>query len=81
MIYLNGEQLLIYSKTGPATYLSEYPKVAEILDTKHIATSSMGYTPELDIYEISDMKLMLKSLLPDDVEVNITIDDISLRSN
>ena len=33
------------------------------------------------MYEIFDIKLMLKSLLPDDVKVNITINDIRLRSN
>ena len=33
------------------------------------------------MYEISDINLMLKSLLPKEVKVNITIDDIRLKSN
>ena len=58
-----------------------YHEVAEVLDTKHIATSSTGNTLPPSIYETSDIKLMLKSLLPNDVKVNITIDDIRFRSN
>ena len=53
----------------------------DILDKKYIGASTTGYTLPRGIYEISDLNLMLKSLLPDDVEVNITNDDISLRSN
>ena len=56
-----------------------YNEVEEILDTQYIATSSGGGPPELN--EISDIALMLKSFLPKDVKVNITIDDIRQRSN
>ena len=41
----------------------------------------MGYTLEPGIFEFSDNELMLKSLLPDVIKVNITIDDIRLRWN
>ena len=48
---------------------------------KHIDAKSTGYTFPPGIYEVYDINLMLKSLLPDDVEKNITIDDIRLISN
>ena len=43
--------------------------------------STTGYRLSPGIYEISDIKLMLKSILPDDVKVDFTIDDIRLRSH
>ena len=58
-----------------------YHEVAEILDTKFIVAKSTGYTFPPGIYEVFDNHLMLKSLLPDDVKVNFTIDDNRLRSN
>ena len=42
---------------------------------KYIDASTAGYTLEPGIYEISDINFMLMSLLPDEVKVNITIDD------
>ena len=56
-------------------------EVAEILDIKSIDAKSTGYTFPVGVYEVSKINLMLESLLPDDVKVNITIDDIGLRSN
>ena len=58
-----------------------YSEVEEILDTKCNATSTTGYTFKPRKFKISDFNLMLKSLIPDEVKVNITIDDIRLRSN
>ena len=43
---------------------------------KFVDASTLGYTLEPGIYEVSDFNFMLKSLLP-----RITIDDIRLRSN
>ena len=48
---------------------------------KYIDASTTRYTLEPGIYEISDMNLMLKSLLPEEVKVIITIDDIRLKTN
>ena len=39
-----------------------------------------GYTIQPGVYEITDNSLMLKSLLPKGVKVNITIDDTRLKS-
>ena len=58
-----------------------YHEVAEILDMKNFNASTTRYTFPPGIYEISDNNLMLKSLLPDDIKVNITVDDNRLRSN
>ena len=57
-----------------------YSEVEFILDVKCIPTSSVGYTFPAGFYEISDINLLLKSSLPDEVKVNDTIDDIRLRS-
>ena len=58
-----------------------YSEIENILDMKYIPTLVSGYTLPLGIYEISDINSMLKSLLPNEVKVNITADDIRLRSN
>ena len=52
-----------------------------MIDTKNVATSTIGYTLPPGIYETSDFDLLLKSLLPDDVTVKLTLDHIRLRSN
>ena len=43
--------------------------------------STKGYTLPLGIYEIIVNTFMLKFLLPKEVKVNITNDDIRLKSN
>ena len=58
-----------------------FDELIDILDTKYIAASSTGHTLPPGIYEISDNNLTLKSLIPDDVEVNFKIADIRLKSD
>ena len=58
-----------------------YDVVVDLLDVKYIAKSAIGYTVAPGVYKISDDNLMLKSLLLHYLKVNITIDDIRLRSN
>ena len=58
-----------------------YDEIVDILDVKYIAGSTTGHTLEPATYEITNVNLMLKSLLPNKAKVNITIDDIGLRSN
>ena len=48
---------------------------------KYISTNRIGYSIDLGIYEIVDLNNTLKYILPDNVEVNITMDDIRLKSN
>ena len=58
-----------------------YTQIGFTFDMKDTATAAIGYTLPPSIYEVSDINLMSKCLLPDEVEVNITFDDIRLRSN
>ena len=58
-----------------------YDGTIDILDLKYITGSTKGYTLPVDIYEIIDINFMLKSLLPKEAKVTITIDDIRLKSN
>ena len=51
-----------------------YDEIVDVLDVKYIAGSTNGYTLVPGIYEVSDINLMLKSLLPNK-KINITIDD------
>ena len=53
-----------------------YNGIVDILDIKYIPESTIGYTLPARIYEISGLNLILKTLLPDDVKVNITNDMI-----
>ena len=58
-----------------------FDEILDILGVKNIALSTNGFTSPPGINEISDNNLVLKSLLPNMVRVNITIDDKRLRSN
>ena len=58
-----------------------HSEFTEMLDTKYIATPSTGRTFPPGFYGTFDLTFMLKSLHPDDVKINITNDDIKLRSN
>ena len=58
-----------------------YDKVIDVLDLKYISTERRGYSLNPGIYEVNDLNNMLKHILPDNVKVNVTIDDIRLKSN
>ena len=58
-----------------------YDEIMDILDLKYITTKRTGYSLNPGIYEINDLNNTLKNILPDIVKVNITIDDIRLKSN
>ena len=55
--------------------------IENMFGKKYIETSNKGHTPEPGIHEISNNKYMLKSLLPENIKVNVTLDDIRLKSN
>ena len=57
-----------------------YDEIVDLLDVKYIARSTVGYTLVPGIYEVTDINLMLKSLLPNEVKVKITIEDTRLQS-
>ena len=58
-----------------------YDEIMDILDLKYIPTKRTGYSLDQAIYEVIDLNNTLKYILPDIVKVNITIDDIKLKSN
>ena len=57
-----------------------YDQIVDIMDVKYTAGSSIRYTLSSGVYEITDINSMLKSLLPGNVKLNITVDDIRLKS-
>ena len=58
-----------------------YDEIIGKLDVKIIAGLTIGYTLSPGVYKINDINLMLKSLQPGKVKVNITIGNIWLKSN
>ena len=58
-----------------------YDEIMDILDLNYIPTKRTGYSLNPGIYEVIDLNNTLKFILPDVVKVNITIDDIRLKSN
>ena len=58
-----------------------YDEIMDILDLKYIPTKRTGYSLNPGIYEIVDLNNTLKYILPDNVKVSVTIDDIRLKSN
>ena len=58
-----------------------YDEIMDILDLKYIPTKRTGYSLNPGIYEVVHLNNTLKHILPDNVKVNITIDDIRLKSN
>ena len=58
-----------------------YYEIMDILDLRYIPTKRTGYTLNPGIYEVVDLNNTLKYILPDNVKVTITIDDIRLKSN
>ena len=58
-----------------------YDEIIDILDLEHIPTKRIGYSLNPGIYEVVDLNNTLKYILPGNVKVTITIDDIRLKSN
>ena len=55
-------------------------EIIDIIDLKYINGSTKGHTLPPGVYENLDKNFMLKSLLPKEVKVKITIDDVELKS-
>ena len=58
-----------------------YDEIIDILDLKYVSTKRIGFSLNPGVYEVVDLNNSLKSLLPDNVEVSVTIDDVRLKSN
>ena len=57
-----------------------YDEIMDILHLKYIPTKRAGYSLNPGIYEVVDLNNTLKYILPNNVKVNITIDDSKLKS-
>ena len=57
-----------------------YDEISDILDLKYIPTKRTGYSLNPDSYEVVDSNNTLKHILPDNVKVINTIDDVRLKS-
>ena len=58
-----------------------YNEIMDILDLNYIPTKRTGYSLNPGIYEVVDLNNTLKHILPDNVKVYITINDIREKSN
>ena len=58
-----------------------YDEIMDILDLKYIPTKRTGYSLNPGIYEVIDLNNTLKYILPDNLKVNVTIDDIRLKAD
>ena len=57
-----------------------YDEIIDILDLKYTPTKRTGYSLNPGIYEVVDLNNTLKHILPDNVKVSVTIDDVRLES-
>ena len=58
-----------------------YDEIMDILDLKYIPTKRTGFSINPGIYEVVDLNNTLKHFLPNNVKVNITKNDVRLKSN
>ena len=58
-----------------------YDETMHIIDLKFFPTKRTGYSLNPGIYEVIDLNNTLKYILPNNVKINTTIDDIRLKSN
>ena len=58
-----------------------YDEIMDILDLNYIPTKRTGYSLNPGIYEVVDLNNTLKYILLDNMKINITIDDIRLKTN
>ena len=58
-----------------------YNENIDILDLEYVSTKRIGFSLNPGIYEVIDLNNTLKYILPYNIKVTITIDDIRLKSN
>ena len=58
-----------------------YNEFLDILELEYIPTKRTGYSLNPGIYEVVGLNNTLKDILPDNVKLSITIDDVRLKSN
>ena len=52
-----------------------YNEIINILDLKYISTKRTGYSIEPNIYDIVDLNKTLKNILPNNIKINVSIDE------
>ena len=55
-------------------------EIIDILDLKYISRKGIGFSLNPSICEVFDLNNTLKYILPDNVKVIVTIDDVRLKS-
>ena len=58
-----------------------YDGIIDKLDLKYTPTKRTGHFLNPGIYEVVDSNSTVKYILPDDVKLSVTIDDVRLKSN
>ena len=58
-----------------------YDEIMDILDLKYILTKRMGYSIEHNIYNVVDLNKTLKNILPNNVKIDITIDERKYKTD
>ena len=58
-----------------------YDDIIDILDLRYIPTKRVGYSLSPGTYEVFDLNNISEYILPDNMEVTVTIDDVRLKSN
>ena len=58
-----------------------YDEIIDVLDLKYIPTKRIGYSIEPNIYNVVDLNNILKKILPDNVKINVTIDESKYKTD
>ena len=58
-----------------------YNEIIDILDLKYIPTRRIGRSLKPNIYQLSDINDALKNVLPDNVKINVTIDERQYKTD
>ena len=58
-----------------------YDEIINVLDLKNIPTKRMGYSIEPNIYNMVDLNKTLKNILPNNVKIDITIDERKYKTD
>ena len=58
-----------------------YDEIINILDLKYISTKRMGFSIEPNIYNVVDLNKTLKNILPNNVKIDVTIDERKYKTD
>ena len=58
-----------------------YNEIINILDLKYVSTKRTGYSIEPNIYNVVDLNKTLKNILPENVKINVTIDERKYKTD